>query len=140
MGLQRQVPREHLDSRIRHLRFEFCARLTETRGSHRSGRGNCLPEFAEVRGVFDDRVGISVSLQDDALRLIVVEVHLVLQGSRVLRSRDLQGAGSQALEFLELACVKLEAGDSLKLTHNFSVRSYAPVGIQGIHSRGVTQL
>ena len=70
-----------------------------------------------MRSVLDERLGVLVPLEDDALGLIVVEVNLVLQRSGVLGPHDLHGLSGQALELLELALVKLESSDTLKLTH-----------------------
>jgi hypothetical protein len=69
-----------------------------------------------MRAVLDDRLGVPVSLVDDALGLIVVEVDLVLQRSGVFRSHDVDGLRGQALEFLDLSLVKLEPRNTLYLT------------------------
>jgi hypothetical protein len=67
--------------------------------------------------VLDERFGVPVPLEDDALGLIVAEVNVVLQRSGVLGPNDLHALSGQALEVLELALVKLEPSDTLKLTH-----------------------
>ena len=67
--------------------------------------------------MLDERLGVPVTLEDDALGLIVIEVDLVLQGSGVLGPHDLHALRRQALELLDLALVKLEPSDTLKLTH-----------------------
>src|SRR5712691_6326055 len=70
-----------------------------------------------MRSVLDERLGVPVLLEDDALGLIVVEVNVVLQRACVLSPHDLHGLSGQALELLDLALVKLESSDTLKLTH-----------------------
>src|SRR6266567_244484 len=61
------------------------------------------------------RLGVPVPLEDDALRLVVVEVDLVLQGSCVLVPHDLHQSSRQALEVIELALVELKPTDALNL-------------------------
>jgi hypothetical protein len=70
-----------------------------------------------VLRVLDERLGVPESLEDDALGLIIVEVGVVLQRACVLGPHDLHGLSGQALELLDLALVKLESNDTLKLTH-----------------------
>jgi hypothetical protein len=70
--------------------LELCARLTKEFAGDRSRRKDCLrPIAAKVRGVLDERLGVPVPLEDDALGLIVVDVDLVLQRSGVLGPHDL---------------------------------------------------
>src|SRR5260370_42059035 len=78
-----------------------------------------------MRSVLNKRLGVPVPLEDDALGLIGVEVNGVLQCARVLSPRDLHGLSGQALELLELALVKLESSDSLKLTHGSGLQTPA---------------
>src|SRR5207342_1487001 len=59
--------------------------------------------------------------EDDALRLVVVEVGLVLEGAGVAGPHDLQALGGQALELLDLALVEPEPCDALKLSHHRNV-------------------
>src|SRR6202140_903711 len=115
--LQRQVGREELDRAAGEQRSELCARVAEARAGHRSRREDCPGELAEVRAVLDERFGVPVSLQDDALGLIAVEVDLVSQCSAVPGPRDLHGSSGQALELLELAFLELEPSDPLEFTH-----------------------
>ena len=49
-----------------------------------SRRRNFIPQVAQVHSVLDQRVGVPVALEDDALGLIVVEVHVVLERACVL--------------------------------------------------------
>ena len=70
-----------------------------------------------MHGVLDERLGVPVPLEDDALGLVVIEVDGVLQRASVPGPHDLHALGGQALELLELAPVKLEPTDTLKLTH-----------------------
>jgi hypothetical protein len=67
--------------------------------------------------VLDERLGVPVPLENDGLGLVVVEVNLLLQGSGVLGPGDLQALSGHSLELLDLALVKLEPSDALKLTH-----------------------
>src|SRR5690349_9201242 len=62
--------------------------------------------------VLDERLGVPVPLEDDALGLIVVEVNVVLHRAGVLGPHDLHALSGQALELLELALVKLELSDA----------------------------
>jgi hypothetical protein len=62
---------------------------------------------------------------DDALGLIVVEVNVVFQCAGVLGPHDLHALSGQALELLELALVKLESSDALKLTHGSGLQTSA---------------
>ena len=43
-------------------------------------RKDGLPQPAKVHSVLDQRRGVPISLEDNCLRLIVVQVDLVLQG------------------------------------------------------------
>jgi hypothetical protein len=76
-----------------------------------------------VRSVLDERLGVPIPLEDDALGLIVVEVNVVLQRASVLRPHDLHALSGQALELLELALVKLESSDTHKLTHGSGLQT-----------------
>ena len=67
--------------------------------------------------MLDQRLGVPVPLEYDALRLVVVDEDLVLQRSGVLGPNDVHALSRQALELLELALVKLEPSYTLKLTH-----------------------
>jgi hypothetical protein len=78
-----------------------------------------------MRSVLDERLGVPVPLEDDALGLVVVEVNVVLQRSGVLGPHDLHALSGQALELLELALVKLESSDALKLTHCSGLQTFA---------------
>ncbi len=69
-----------------------------------------------MRAVLDDRLGVPVSLVDDALGLIFVEVDLILQRSGVFGPHDVHGLRRQALELLDLPLVKLEPSDTFYLT------------------------
>jgi hypothetical protein len=67
---------------------------------------------------------------DDALRLIVVEVNVVFQRASVLGPHDLHALSGQTLELLELALVKLESSDAVKLIRSLVTlhRRTPPVG------------
>jgi hypothetical protein len=65
-----------------------------------------------VRTVLDERLGVSVPLEDDALGLIVVDVDAVLQRAGVLGPHDLHASSGQALELLDLALVELGSSDT----------------------------
>src|SRR5450755_3854949 len=106
---------EETDSAACDHRGELVARLAEEIAGTRSCRKDRLREVANVRAVLDDRLGVPVSLEDDALGLIVVEVDLVLQRSGVLGPRDVYGLRGQALKFLDLPLVKRESADTLYL-------------------------
>ena len=84
--------------------------------------------------MLDERLGVPVPLEDDALGLIVVEVDVVLQRSGVLGPHDLQALSGQALELLEFALVELESNDSLKLTHGSGLQT--PAMLTGIDAPG----
>src|SRR6266704_1889950 len=73
----------------------------------------------------DERLGVPVPLVDDALGLIVVEVNVVLQRAGVLGPHDLHALSGQALELLELALVKLESTNTLKLAHGSGLQTSA---------------
>ena len=75
--------------------------------------------------MLEERLGVPVPLEDDALGLIVAEVDLVLQRPGVLGPHDLHALSGQALELLELALVKREPGDALKLAHCSGLQSFA---------------
>src|SRR5712691_3677103 len=90
-----------------------------------------------MRSVLDERLGVPVLLKDDALGLIVVEVNVVLQRACVLSPHDLHGLSGQALELLDLALVKLESSDTLKLTHGSGLQTFAlPAGIDALGYQG----
>jgi len=57
---------------------------------------------AKVHTVLDQRRGVPISLEDNCLRLIVVQVDLVLQGPSVPGPRNLHSLSGQVLELLEL--------------------------------------
>src|SRR6202042_3073738 len=76
--LHGQVGRKETDRASSQLRSELGARLTKELTGDQSRRKDCGPEFAKVRGVLDERIGVPVSLEDEALGLIVAEVDLVL--------------------------------------------------------------
>src|SRR5260370_42614283 len=78
-----------------------------------------------MRSVLDERLGVPVPLVDDAFGLIVVEVNVVLQRPGVFGPHDLHALSGQALELLELALVKLESSDALKLTHGSGLQTSA---------------
>ena len=84
---------------------------------------DCPEEVAKVRSMLDGRLGVPVPLKDDALGLIVIEVDVVLQRAGVLSPHDLHGLSGQALELLDLALVKLESSDTVKLTHGSGLAS-----------------
>src|ERR1700716_2555199 len=71
-----------------------------------------------MRAMLDERLGVPVALEDHGLGLVAVEVDVVLPRSRVLGPHDLHALSGQALELLNLALVKLESSDTLKLTHS----------------------
>ena len=81
--LQRLVGREETDPAAQYLRSELCARLAEEFAGDPSRRKNCRPQVAQVDGVLDERLGVPVALEDDALGLIVVDVDVVLQRAGV---------------------------------------------------------
>jgi hypothetical protein len=68
--------------------------------------------------------------------LIVVEVNVVLQRAGVLRPHDLHGLSGQVLELLELALVKRESSDTLKLAHDSGLQTFALLaGIDAVDAR-----
>ena len=87
-SLHGQEGLEERDSAACHYRGELGARLTKEFAGNRSFRKDRLHEVANVRAVLDDRLGVPVSLVDDALGLIFVEVDRVLQRSGVLGRRE----------------------------------------------------
>jgi hypothetical protein len=119
------------DRAISQLRSELGTRLTKELAGDQSRCKDCSSEFAKVRGVLDERLGVPVPLEDDALGLIVAEVDLVLQRPCVFGPNDLHGLSGQALELLELAnLVKLEPTDALQLTHCSDLQSFAIASYQ----------
>src|SRR6185437_15435407 len=80
-SLHRLVEREEADLAVGHLRAQLCARLTEecTGAGDVTRRKDCLVQVAQVRRMLDERLGVPVPLEDDALGLIVGEVNVVLQ-------------------------------------------------------------
>ena len=74
--LHRQEGRKETDRAVSQRRSELGARLTEEFAGDQSRRKDCLPEFAKIRGVLGERLGVPVPLEDDALGLIVPEVNL----------------------------------------------------------------
>src|SRR5579859_3876657 len=108
---------EERDSAACDHRGELGARLTKEFARNRSGRKDRLAEVANVRAVLDDSRGIPVSLVNDALGLIFVEVHLILQRPGVLGPHDFHRLRRYALELLDPPLVKLEAIDTFYLTH-----------------------
>jgi hypothetical protein len=108
--LHRQEGREeNRDLAVGQLLSQLCARLAADDGD----RGkDCPEEVAKVRSMLDGRLGVPVPLQDDALRLIVIQVDVVLQRDGVLSPHDLYGLSGQALDLLELALVKPEPSDT----------------------------
>src|SRR5467141_3484264 len=109
----REERREETDPAADQLRPDVVARLTKQLAGHQSR--DCPPQVAKVPGVLDQRLRVPVPLEDDAIRLVLVEVDLVLQGSGVLAPHDLHELGGQALELLELALAELEPTDALDL-------------------------
>lgn len=82
--LHRLVGREETDLAVGHLRSELCAQLTEELAFNGACRNDCLHEVgADVRTVLDERLGVPVPFEDDALRLVVVEVDALLQRASV---------------------------------------------------------
>jgi mannitol-1-/sugar-/sorbitol-6-phosphatase len=114
--LHGQEGSEERDSATCRYRGQLGARLTKEFAGSRSCRKDRFVEVANVRAVLDDRLGVPVSLVDDALGLIVVEVDLILQRSGVLGPHDVHGLRGQALELLDLPLVKLEPGDTFYLS------------------------
>src|SRR5450755_2280725 len=115
--LHRLVGREETDPAVGHHRSELCARLTKEFAGHPPRRKNCLPQVAQVRSMFDELLWVPVPLEDDALGQLVVEVNGVLQRAGVLGPHDLHALSGQAIELPELAIVKHEPTDTLKLAH-----------------------
>src|SRR6202035_2403719 len=115
-SLQGQEGPKETDSAACHDRGELGARLTKEVAGNRSCRKDRLHEVANVCTMLDDRLGVPVSLVDDALGLIVIEVDLVLQRSGVLGPHDVHDLRGQALELLDLPLAKLEPSDTLYLT------------------------
>ena len=87
-----------------------------------------------MRSVLDERLGVPVPLEDDALGMIVVEVNVVLQRPGVLGAHDLHALSDQAREISELAIVKLEPTESLKLTHHSGLQTFC---VDGVDRRSV---
>src|SRR3954447_26995404 len=58
-------------------RPELSAQLTEELARHRSGGDDRVHQMSEVLAVLYERVGVAEPLDDDALRLVVVEVGVV---------------------------------------------------------------
>ena len=67
--------------------------------------------------VFSPPPPVPVPLEDDALRLVVVEEDLELQSSGVLVPHDLHRLRGQAFELLQPVLVELAPSDALKLAH-----------------------
>jgi hypothetical protein len=87
-----------------------------------------------VLSVLDERLRVPVALKDDALGLIVVEENVVLQRAGVHGPHELHALSGQALELLELALVKREPTDTLKLTHCSGLQT--PALLTGIDALG----
>ena len=62
--------------------------------------------------MLDERLGVPEPLEDDAFRLVVVEVGLVLQRSGVLGPHDRHAQRGQPLELIDLALVEREPNDA----------------------------
>src|ERR1700741_3540100 len=60
---------------------------------------------------------VTIPFKDEALRLIVVEVQLILQRSRISRSNHLHALRHDTLEFLKLAIMNLQSAYPLDLIH-----------------------
>ena len=88
--------------------------------NHGDRRKDRRREVAKVRRVLDERLGVPIPLDDDALGLVVSEVDVVLQRSGVAVPDDLHRLSGQALELAELAFVKLESSDTQELSHGFA--------------------
>lgn len=90
--------------------------------------------------MLDERVGVAEALDDDALRLVVVEVGVVLQRAGVLGADDLHALRGQALELFDVAVVEPEPDDGLKLgrshAHSPSIRAAPSAALTQGRSRG----
>src|SRR5207237_9268813 len=64
-------------------------------------------------------VRVPEPLDDDGVRLVIVEVGVVLQRAGVLRAHDLHRLSRESLDLLDLALVKLEPHDPEELTHEW---------------------
>jgi hypothetical protein len=108
------------------VRSELGARLAEDFAVNHGDcrKDGCHEVVANVRQVLDQRRGVPVPLDDDALGLIVVEVDVVLQRAGVLGPHDLHAFGGQALVLIELALVNLESSDTNQFTHGFGLLSF----------------
>src|SRR6266571_1348035 len=97
--------------------FAFQSSVSLMSNSCRSrSRGMRWRVMGAATAVLHDRLGVPVSLVDDALGLIFVEVDLILQRPGVLGPHDVHGLRGQALELLDLPLVKLEPSDTFYLT------------------------
>ena len=96
-------------------RPELRAGFTEELAEHRSRGDDRVHQVGEVLAVLDERFGVAEPLDDDALRLVVVEVGVVLQRPGVLGADDLHALRGQALELFDVAVVEPEPDDGLKL-------------------------
>lgn len=63
-----------------------------------------------------ERLRVAVSLDDDALGLIFINIDVVLQRSDIFGPYDLPGFNRQALELLEFALMKFEPSDAQEFT------------------------
>src|SRR5436190_1581845 len=99
-------------------RPELCAGLTKELAEHLSRGGDRLHQVGEVLAVLDQRVGVAEPFDDDALRLVVVEVGVVLWRPGVLGADDLHALHGQALERLDVAVLELEPDDCVKLSRS----------------------
>ena len=87
--------------------------------------------------VFYQRLRVAVALDDDGLRLVIVEVDVLLQRAGVLRAHDLHRPSREPLELLDLALVKLEPHNPEKLTHEWhaahaDARACRPIALLAI--------
>ena len=115
-GLPRQVRREETDRAAGQHGFEFSARLSDELAGERSRPNDCLAQVAKVLGVLDERLGVPVPLEDDALRLSSlkeisncrVPVSLFRTISMACAARRLNSSSPS---------VELAPSDALKLAH-----------------------
>src|SRR6266446_965226 len=74
---------------------------------------------SDIREVLAHRGEVTIALEHDALRVVVVEEVVVLQRVGVLRPHRVYAESGEPLELLELALVDLESGDGADFSHGF---------------------
>lgn len=116
-GLHRLERGEERHRAVGQRRLDLFAWLSEEFSGYRPRGEDRLSDAAKVRPVLGEGVKVLLTLEDDALGLIFVEISLVLQRPGVLGSHDVHALRRETFELLKGVFVKLEPSDPLKLTH-----------------------